>query len=279
MDDSGTPKRKTPAPLLPFMGLSLATAFLTRMPSRGGVDWEDQRVWSWSFAFYPLCGALIGLLAAAPVIIMWKYPAAESLILLAVFYYLAMIEWLTRFLHFDGFCDCCDAFSSMAATKERRLEIMKDPHVGSAAVGAACLLFLGKALTLYLLILRGVMFHHNFPRVVFMLVAIPAAARMSMLALAAIGSYPRESGTAARVVGKVPFPALMLGTLLLLPLAWQIGWRASALPFLLCAFTVFYWKIKADAKIGGVTGDVLGACCESAELAAAIGLLLALEAF
>jgi len=278
MEETAEPKRRTPAILLPLMGLSLATGFLTRLPARGGVDWEDQRVWSWSFAFYPLCGMLLGLLAAAPVIIMWRYPSAESLILLSVFYYLAIIEWLTRFLHFDGFCDCCDSFSSMSASQERRLEIMKDPHVGSIAVGAACLLFMGKALTLYLLILRGIIIYGNFPRTILMLVAIPAAARLSMTVLAAIGKYPRESGTAMKVVGKVPFPALLFGALLMIPLVSHIGWLASALPFLLCAFTVFYWKIKADAKIGGVTGDVLGACAESAELAAMIGFLIALEA-
>lgn len=273
-----TKERKTPLALTPFHGLSLAFGFLSRLPAAKGIDWSDRRVWGWSFAFYPLCGVALGLVASAPAIIMWKLPAAESLMLLSVFYYLAVIEWATRFLHFDGFCDCCDAFSAMTASRERRLEIMKDPHVGSSAVGAAGLLLLGKALTLYLLMYKGIVILDNFPKTIAMLVSIPAAARLAMLCLAAIGRYPREKGTAAMVVGQVPFPALLLGVATVLPFPFLIGLRASALPFLLCAFAMMYWKIKADAKIGGVTGDVLGACVESCELAAAIGLLLALEA-
>lgn len=271
-------KAKTHPLLVPFMGLSLAFSFLSRLPAARRIDWDDQRIWSWSFAFYPLCGAALGLLASAPVAIMWKLPAAESLMLLSVFYYLAFMEWATRFLHFDGFCDCCDAFSAMPAGKERRLEIMKDPHVGSAAVGAAGLLLLGKALTIYLLLVKGIIALDNFPKTILMLIAIPAAARLATICLAAIGRYPRENGTAAKMIGKVPIPALLLGAATLLPLVALLGPRCAALPFLLCAFTMLYWKIKADAKIGGVTGDVLGACVESCELAAAIGMLLSLEA-
>ncbi len=270
--------QRTPWPLVPFLGLSLAFSFLSRLPAAKAIDWSDKRIWGWSFAFYPLCGIALGVLASAPVMIMWKLPAAESLMLLSVFYYIAFIEWATRFLHFDGFCDCCDAFSAMGASKERRLEIMKDPHVGSSAVGAAGLLLLGKSLTVYLLMVKGIVVLDNFPRTILMLIAIPAAARLSMLCLAAIGSYPRKSGTAAMIIGKVPIPALLLGTVFVLPLPFLLGPRAAALPFLLCAFALLYWKIKADAKIGGVTGDVLGACSESCELAAAIGLLLAMEA-
>ena len=268
----GNDTHTTPSFLLPFKGFSLALGFLSRIPTLGKMDWEDQRIWSWSFAFYPLCGILLGLVATAPVIIMWRLPAAESLILLSVFYYMAFIEWSTRFLHFDGFCDCCDAFSAMTASQEKRLEIMKDPHVGSSAVGGAGLL-----LTLYLLIVKGIVVLDNFPKTILMLIAIPAAARLAMLCLAAIGHYPRKTGTAIKIIGKVPMPALLFGALCMLPLVILIGLKASALPFLLCAFTMLYWKIKADNKIGGVTGDVLGACSETCELAAAVGLLLALE--
>lgn len=269
------------APLLstPLHGFFLALSFLSRIPVSCGFP-EDQKVWRWSFAFHPFCGVILGSIAAAPTVIVWKFlPAAATLMFLSVFYYMAILEWITRFLHFDGFCDCCDSFTSMSATPERRLEIMKDPHAGPAAIGAAGILLIGKTMTLYLLIVKGFIIADDMPRTIAMLISIPAAARLSMLCLAAIGRYPRKDGCAARIVGKVPIGTLLLSVIPLIPLVLAVKPLSAAIAFLLCAFSVFYWKIKADAKIGGVTGDVLGACCESSELAAAIGFLLALEAF
>jgi adenosylcobinamide-GDP ribazoletransferase len=194
------------------------------------------------------------------------------------FYYVAVLEWLTRMLHFDGFCDCCDAFSAIAE-KEKRLQIMKDPHVGSSAVCGGGLLIMGKLFALCWLT------NFNFKTsslpemmqiVVFML-AIPVFGRFAMLCLAAIGRYPRKTGTGVKIVGKVPFFALIFALITLVPLLIYLPGYSFALCFFFVAFTIFYWKIKASLKIGGVTGDVLGACCETAELAAAFGFLISLN--
>ena len=68
------------------------------------------------------------------------------------FFYVAILYWMNRMLHLDGFCDCCDAFSAMTASKEKRLEIMKDPRVGSSAAGAAILLIAGKIFMMFVII-------------------------------------------------------------------------------------------------------------------------------
>jgi len=60
-----------------------------------------------------------------------------------------------------------------------------------------------------------------------------------------------------------------------LPLAIYLPPHAFALSFFFSAFVIFYWKIKSTSKIGGVTGDVLGACCETTELAVAFAFLIA----
>jgi adenosylcobinamide-GDP ribazoletransferase len=268
---------KSPAISLPLHGLSLALSFLSRLSSVMKSDWSDSRIWSWSFVFYPAVGLLLGLIASLPLVVFFKLPAAESLMLLSTLFYVASLEWLTRFLHFDGLCDCCDAFSAMSLSKERRLEIMKDPHVGSSAVGAACLLLIGKTLIIYLLLNKALLLYDDAWKAMLALIAVPGLARLAMLCLAAVGRYPRESGTAMNVVGKVPLAALLLAAVSMLPVFWNIGLLASAIATLSCLLMVFYWKAKADAKIGGVTGDVLGACAETGELAAAAGFLLALE--
>jgi len=278
MNGNDSSASKTSAFLLPFHGFAMAISFLSRLPAILKPNWNDQRVWSWSFAFYPIIGIILGLIAAAPMAIAAKLQSAETLLLLCAFYYLAISEWLTRFLHLDGFCDCCDAFSAMASTKEERLKIMKDPHLGSSAAGAVAILLFGKGILIYLLLLKGIIYFDNWLRVAFILIAIPALSRFAMLLLASMGRYPRESGTAMHVIGKVPAPALLFAAISLAPLALLTGPRAFLVATMLCAFSLLYWKTKGDSKIGGVTGDVLGACQETSELAAATGFLLALEA-
>jgi len=280
MEDANTQSdiKRAPLLLVPWHGLLLAISFLTRLPLKTKY-WDEQRVWGWSMAWYPLCGYLIGALAVAPMIVVANFlPPVSSLplLFLSSLYYLAALEWLTRMLHFDGFCDCCDAFSSMASTPEKRREIMKDPHVGSTAVGCAVLLIVAKAFTLNLIIYNASLRFKSTLPIILLLILAPGLARFAMLCLASIGRYPREAGTGLRVVGRVPWYSLLIAACFLAPLFLVFDWKGGAACFFFTAFVVFYWKIKADAKIGGVTGDVLGACLETAELAAITAILLAI---
>jgi cobalamin synthase len=185
--------------LAPLSGLLLASSFLSRLPAPGLVDWEDKRVWSWSFAFYPLCGYGLGAFAALPLLLLIPLPYFDSLPMLSAVFYLALLEWATRFLHFDGFCDCCDAFSAMTLSPERRLEIMKDPHVGSSAVGGGVLLLICKAVVLYMIAYKGVLVYNALLLSFALLVAIPALARLTMLTLAAwIDCRPSRSTATPR---------------------------------------------------------------------------------
>jgi adenosylcobinamide-GDP ribazoletransferase len=261
----------------PFFGFILALSFLTRFPVKPKYL-EDDFVWKWSVAFYPVCGYLLGFCAVAPIFLsvyFFRSLFNLPLMIFSSFYYVAVLEWLTRMLHFDGFCDCCDAFSAIA-DKEKRLTIMKDPHVGSSAVCGGGLLIMGKLFALCWLV------NFNFDKtslpgmmqIVVYALAVPVFGRFAMLCLAAMGKYPRETGTGAKIVGKVPLFALLFALITLIPLLVYLPAYSFALCFFFVAFTIFYWKIKAASKIGGVTGDVLGACCETAELAAVFAFLI-----
>ncbi len=279
----------------PFL---LALSLLTRIPVKTGVCGDLE--WGRSSGYFPFCGYILGFIAALPFMLLSFFGnntqlSAYAINILGAFFFVAVLAWLTKMFHIDGFCDACDAFTSTASTKEDRLRIMKDPHPGTAANAYLSLLFIGKMLAVYFVIIYGQFYaterflmlyreqlnqHMNLLKVcralapLGFLVAIPVIARFAMLLLAATGRYPREKGTGAIIVGKVPVVFLILGFIWLVPLGFLIPLRSLGLAILLSWFVLMYWKIKADRLLGGVTGDILGACCETAELAAAFGLIL-----
>ena len=117
---------------------SLACAFLmySRIPMPQ-VEWKEENR-RYSLALFPFVGAVIGglivlwtyvcgLLGAGK----WLYAAVCCVIPIAV----------TGGIHADGFCDVTDAKSSYAP-REKKLEIMSDPHIGSFAVIYTILYFL-----------------------------------------------------------------------------------------------------------------------------------------
>ena len=105
------------------------------------VEWnEDNR--RYSLALFPLVGAIIGTLLVVWTLISdlldmgkWLYAAVCCLIPIAV----------TGGIHADGFSDVTDAKSSYAP-REKKLEIMSDPHVGSFAVIFTVLYFIQREL-------------------------------------------------------------------------------------------------------------------------------------
>ena len=120
-----------------FRSFVSAATFLTSVPLGGSVALKTNEI-SYSRAFYPLVGLLIGLL----LLVLEKVAGffVPDLVNAGILLFSLLI--ITRGLHLDGFMDVCDGMFG-AFTKERRLEIMRDPHVGSfAVVGCICLLIL-----------------------------------------------------------------------------------------------------------------------------------------
>ncbi|MFA6567951.1 MAG: adenosylcobinamide-GDP ribazoletransferase [Victivallales bacterium] len=276
----------------------LALSLLTRIPVKTGVSGDLE--WGRSSGYFPFCGYILGFIAALPFMLLSFFGNNTQLAIYAVnilgaFFFVAVLAWLTKMFHIDGFCDACDAFTSTASTKGDRLRIMKDPHSGTAANAYLSLLFIGKMLAVYFVIIYGQVYATERFLMIYreqlsqhmtllkacralaplgFLVAIPVIARFAMLFLAAIGRYPREAGTGAIIVGKVPVVFLVVGFIWLVPFGFLIPLINLALAVLLSWFVLMYWKVKAGRLLGGVTGDILGACCETAELAAAFGLIL-----
>lgn len=232
--------------------LRTALAFLTILPVASPTVSDDDM--ARSMTFFPAAGLLIGVFLAA---LAWGglclgLPRLGLAVLLV-----AASAWLSRALHLDGVADLCDGLGG-AFERERRLQIMKDSHIGAFGVVGLVLLLLLKVAGLHGLLAGGT-------AGLSLLVMVPAAARFAMLLTAYKACYPRQAGTGHFVVGKISDGRLLAAGLFLLPLVWY-GWSGLLL-LTACLLPALWLRTKTQTALGGVTGDVLGAVIEWSEAA------------
>ena len=235
---------------LTTLGQDILAAFglLTRLPlpphrPRGGTA-----AWAW-----PLVGIGIGGLAG---LAGWVTQGLGAGVAAAVV--LATQALLTGAMHEDGLADTADGLWG-GWTRERRLEIMKDSHIGSYGVLALLLVTLIRWSALTALIGAGA----------FLAAAVAAAAlsRAPMAVLMALMPNARPTGL-SQAVGRPPFGTALVALVLALAVATlAVGPVATLLAALLAALPCTALALVARARIGGQTGDVLGAAQQLAEAA------------
>ena len=206
-----------------------------------------------SLVFFPVVGLLIGLLAAGAAWYGARLLPPAPLAVLLVILYLAV----SGGLHMDGLADTADGFFS-SRPRDRVLEIMHDSRSGPMAIIAIVCLLLLKVTALA-----------SFPAAppAWVLILIPVAGRCEMVIQLSSLPYARSSGGLATAFCQPQrrWPATWaIGFLALAAwfLARQTGLAAAALT--LGITTIF--SIWCYRKIGGFTGDTLGASCEIAEV-------------
>ena len=115
----------------------IAIAMYSKIPMPR-VDWNEKNM-RYAMCFFPLVGVIIGVLEAVAgnLITLWK---GEGTFLCAVVLTLIPV-FVTGGIHLDGFADTMDAKSSYG-DREKKLEILKDPHTGAFAIISLCCYFL-----------------------------------------------------------------------------------------------------------------------------------------
>lgn len=219
---------------------------LTRLPS-GRIDGDPPPLAKAVWAF-PLVGAALGLLAGA---VFWSAAALGLPPLASALLAIAASALLTGGLHEDGLADLADGFGG-GHDKAARLEIMRDSRLGSYGA-VALILVLG--LTASAISASGT---------VALFIAIGALSRTAILLLMAFLPPARTEGLGhgAALTPDTPFlAALALTAILILP-------ALAFLPALAALAAALAVMALADRRIGGQTGDVLGATQKLAECAA-----------
>ena len=227
--------------------LRIAFGLLTTLPFKLPDDWsvgDSGRASVW----YPFVGLVIGVLTW----LVWKGamlifpPLVSGVIALGI--------WvaLTGGLHLDGLADCCDGLF-VSAPVERRLEIMKDPHIGAFGVIGLVLVLSLKAATLASLTADS-----SF--------SILLAASLARWCILPAGLLPlaRPSGMGADFASGFQHSFLFWSALIPLAIAVILSIHGMLSIFVgLFATALVLWLAKS--RIGGMTGDVFGMVVEIVE--------------
>ena len=229
-------------------GLFAAVQFLTRIPIRlrrepdvaAGVRW------------FPVVGALIGSAVGGIAAGLWYL--VPPVVAAAVAVVLGVL--ITGAFHEDGLADVADAFAG-GTTIERRLEILNDPRHGSYGVAALCGSIIIRIVGLGSIPGPAAMFAAA--------VATHAVARGAAVGLMGVAPLATPRGLGAdygQVTSRgTAITAVVLGLVIG---GVAVGWWVAA-PAAVVIVSVAATRWLSMRKIGGISGDVLGACEQVAE--------------
>ena len=251
-----------------------AVQFFTRFPVPAWVGHSAQQL-DQSARYFGLVGVCVGGLAA---LVFWLAALVLPLSLAVVLSMLAGIL-ITGAFHEDGLSDFVDGMGG-GYTREKILAIMKDSHVGAYGVIAIVLALLLKFQVLLALI--------NTTRSVNLLaaalVAAHAVSRLMAVSIMLTQRYVRDDDSArakpaAQSVSRTSFAiALLVGVAAIALLPAAGAGIASVASALACALLLrFYLARLLRKKLGGYTGDCLGAVQQITEIGFYLGLLAALS--
>lgn len=271
-----------------LFGLTSAFRMFSILPCWGENSTKYGRVLVWS----PLVGLVISLLCTLPcAFIMWTVcggspsdvlaPSTEVPSRVAILYSLAAVlgailyvgleAFLTRAFHLDGLADTFDGWGG-GWNKEDTLKIMRDHNIGTFGTVALISTLLAKVASVAILLLCFGLRE---------LVLIPVLARFFMVAQAAFNKYAREEDSlAGKVVNDVKWSHVALAAItvmciflfshivgnhwLKLQFYWYFVGHLENSYVCLALGVILTWLIAliSRQRLGGVTGDVLGATVE-----------------
>lgn len=234
--------------------LIIAFSMYSRIPMPK-IAWTEERM-GYVMCFFPLVGAVMGVLlwlfgeAAQALKLGWSYQVGGTLLPILV----------TGGIHLDGFLDVSDARSSYG-DQGKKLEILKDPHIGAFAV---------IRLAVYLLAYLAVF--GEFPREKLPVMGAVYVLTRAMSGLSVV-AFPKakRDGLAASFSDRARkrtvmwtmacYMAACLGFLL-----WREGWLLTVVTAAMS--TLLFWRYHRMAKqeFGGITGDLAGWFLQVGEL-------------
>jgi adenosylcobinamide-GDP ribazoletransferase len=231
--------------------LAAAFGFLTVLPVPGSARVSSDTLAA-SATMFPVVGVVLAALIA---LLAWIVGMAFPPTVSAAIVVIAM--WaISGGLHMDGLSDTADGFLS-SRPPERILEIMKDSRIGAMGVVAIVAVFLVKATAL-----------SSMPTEIFWRSAALAilVGRCAMLVdMVVLPSASPESGLGAMFLSKRrPWEAILASVVACGGGYLLLGWGGLGAAGVAILVTILF-GVQCCRRIGGATGDTIGASCELAE--------------
>ncbi|HAJ56243.1 MAG TPA: adenosylcobinamide-GDP ribazoletransferase [Candidatus Omnitrophica bacterium] len=228
--------------------LLLALQFLSIIPIR--IKSIQPKEINRCLIYFPVVGLLIGLLLAGINQLLSGFSGTASAVFLIV-----SLAILTGGMHLDGLADTFDAIAG-GKNKDEILRIMKDPYVGTMGLlSIVCILMLKIAL------LADIAAQHRASSLVLMCVV----SRWAMVFAIFKFTYARTEGKAKVFFEEKNTGLFVLATLITLSISTLSGITTGLTIFAMALATAYLTGIFISKKIGGITGDNLGAINELTE--------------
>lgn len=246
----------------------IALQFFTRLPVPRWVGFEPDWL-QHATRYYPAVGIVVGVATSVVyALAAWLWPTAVAVLLSS-----AAGIYLTGALHEDGFADICDGLGG-GSTPERILEIMKDSRVGAyGAIG------IGLLLALKCVVLSAMPSHV----VALALLMAHPLSRVASTTLILRMEYVRPEGKAKALAQHMSalefFIGMATGLLpaVVLVFSGAMAWHGIVAGALAAALATAWLTRRFRQRIGGYTGDCLGAVQQVAEIAFYLGVLACMQ--
>jgi adenosylcobinamide-GDP ribazoletransferase len=226
-------------------GLRLAIQFLTRLPVPGVEDFSAPEL-ARSAPWFPFVGLVVGAMVALVVFALDHRSAGVAAVIGVVAW-----VWLTGALHLDGLADLADALGASHRDPRRFLVVLSDPHAGTFGIVSIVLVLMLKVVALAALPAEA-------------LVAVPLIFAWARLGTLAWGRWlkPLKVGQGERFGWQIPGGWIAIWTLGLFAASVVVAPLLCVAPVVIAA-----WGAWLKSRLGGMTGDCLGAGVEVTETA------------
>lgn len=249
-------KKTTDTRLIAATDILVAGALMTRLPlphaPMEAFSRQAQAAWA-----YPIVGAVLAVLAALVWQLLTLFGLPNEIVAALV---IASLSLMTGALHEDGLADMFDGLWG-GHEPARRLEIMKDSAIGSYGVLALITAFAVE---------WSALSHYTIPAALMVAVCMSRAVLPMVMRLV---PQARKAGLAAKVGAPSMATAGIALALGLGCSALVLGLSLALVSMAVAGLVAALLAIVAKRKIGGITGDILGATQQISEIAILLALL------
>ena len=229
----------------------LALQFLTIVPLK--IKEVSEKNIAGAMIYFPFVGLLLGiaLLGISALLVTLNFsPLATNIILVII------LIGVTGGMHLDGLSDTADAFLSVKS-RDEMLEIMRDPHIG----------VMGTVSIVSIILLKiGLLASMAVPLKGAALLLACALSRWSSVLAMFLFSYARKDGKAKVFMQGMNLKIFALYSITVLVFAFAIWRLKGILALLIVAGCTYLGGKLSSRKIGGITGDTMGATIELTEI-------------